>query len=540
MLGLYSLSYAGFLVAHAGLTITAIALAMSPRLLPRMWLERFEKSMGRLLRQRALLVGALATLWVSFGLSLLMISKGYFGHSWSLHVGGLLAVICGSFWLLFTARPRARPRAGAIAKFILCLVTTCGLVVALELALRANPGLLPEAVIERLPEKGDVFFNFFEFDDEITVGYRYRPRTQFSQVLRESATYQYDTFRGLVPSPPPESHRILSQASFRADSLGYRNAEPLLDHYDIVVSGDSFTSHSVEPSPWPSRLSARLGTPVLNLGLQGYGPQNEVEAILRFGRPRRPRQIVLGYYEGNDLLDAEGYARRKQIGLGWREGARLKLPIVDRHVSTHLTRHVLANFLNASHPAAPDGGEAEFPYPFAAELANQVVQLGFSDTYLSLLSLSREGVEGLHGFELFLKAVERLQAACQEDGIRLLVAYFPTKEHCYIPLLDPKLVASKLGKAFEPELSRQGEFLLTRSHTRPLRAENLLQNIDCQRQSILEALGKRGIASVDLTPALQIAASEGAQLYWALDNHWTPLGHELAANVIREALSPPQ
>ena len=64
------------------------------------------------------------------------------------------------------------------------------------------------------------------------------------------------------------------------NDYGYRGSEKPIEHAVLAVFGDEYAqgSHTLEQS-WPSLLEQRLGLPVLNFGVGGYGPD---QAYLRF------------------------------------------------------------------------------------------------------------------------------------------------------------------------------------------------------------------------------------------------------------------
>ena len=101
----------------------------------------------------------------------------------------------------------------------------------------------------------------------------------------------------------------------RTDRDGFRNPVDL-DRADVVVVGDSLVE-GVQvgvDEVLTGRLSARLGRPVANLGRAGYGPQQELHVLRRFGVPLRPRACIWAFYEGNDLLDLAAYdAERARV-----------------------------------------------------------------------------------------------------------------------------------------------------------------------------------------------------------------------------------
>ncbi len=82
-----------------------------------------------------------------------------------------------------------------------------------------------------------------------------------------------------------------------------------MDAADIVVIGDSYIeSPMTRPSALiTTRLAQLQGKTVANLGHSGYGPQQELAVLKRFGLPLNPRTVIWAFFEGNDLSDIEEY-----------------------------------------------------------------------------------------------------------------------------------------------------------------------------------------------------------------------------------------
>ena len=70
---------------------------------------------------------------------------------------------------------------------------------------------------------------------------------------------------------------------------------------------------------------------VVNLGRSGYGPEQEIHVLRRFGIPRRPTVCVWSVYEGNDLADIDEYeAQRKRLAECRRTGRGFDSNFSDR------------------------------------------------------------------------------------------------------------------------------------------------------------------------------------------------------------------
>lgn len=101
--------------------------------------------------------------------------------------------------------------------------------------------------------------------------------------------------------------RMLPNEIHSINREGFRDALPTKKGPQLtIVAGDSFPMGlAVEPNEtFPSVLERmRPGEEVYNLGVQGYGPDQELVAFTRYGLPRRPARLVLSLYPSNDFGD---------------------------------------------------------------------------------------------------------------------------------------------------------------------------------------------------------------------------------------------
>jgi hypothetical protein len=101
--------------------------------------------------------------------------------------------------------------------------------------------------------------------------------------------------------------RMLPNQLHSINRDGFRDSLPLRRGNELtVVSGDSFPMGlAVEPhETFPSVLERmRPAEEVYNLGVQGYGPDQEFVAFTRYGLPLRPKRLILSLYPSNDFGD---------------------------------------------------------------------------------------------------------------------------------------------------------------------------------------------------------------------------------------------
>jgi hypothetical protein len=105
---------------------------------------------------------------------------------------------------------------------------------------------------------------------------------------------------------------------FRTDEQGFRNP-PGIRQADIVIVGDSVTEAGevAEEATFVRKAAALSGRSAVNLGVSGYGPQQELAVLERFGFAYHPRVVVWELTEWNDPIDAEVY-RMRNDPVRWR------------------------------------------------------------------------------------------------------------------------------------------------------------------------------------------------------------------------------
>jgi hypothetical protein len=312
------------------------------------------------------------------------------------------------------------------------------------------------------------------------------------QQVRESFTgNEVHWLRDAGPSHVYRSDR-------RYDRDGFRNPRDA-DKADVIVLGDSFIegAHVTADELITARLAAELGgnKTVANLGQAGYGPEQELHALRRFGIARRPSVCVWAFYEGNDLADIDEYkSQRSRLQECRRTGQGLSPSVSERSFTANALGFVLRAWIDPlpRRPASPYRGwftndrGTRLPIYFASgDHRRESPRPGSLDRLREIL---REA-----------------HALCRARGIKLIVMFIPTKLRVYRPVCT-----------FEP-----GSVCATWP------VDDLPRIIGRLVAGISPDLDY-----LDLTPRFQAEAVRGALLYLADDTHWSAAGHHFAAKTI--------
>jgi hypothetical protein len=272
--------------------------------------------------------------------------------------------------------------------------------------------------------------------------------------------------------------------------------------YRVAVLGDSFVFGSGVPQDaiLTRRLAAHLGPgfEIVNLGVPGYGTDQELLTLRRWGRKLSPDLVLLGFFWNDVMEDAsENIYGLPKPRFSLEEGrlvphppagfsapstfARLDASLGTRSHLWSLLRNGLSSARTTAEerPVSIDFSLKSPPPSRAAEFA-----LAFA-----LLGAVRDEASAL-GAPFAVFSVPPRFLVEPGNGARLLKVYG----------LPPD--------AFEEDGFRR----------------------------LREACAERGIAFVDLLPGFRREAAAGARLFLPTGIHWTAAGHDAAAKLLAPAV----
>lgn len=319
------------------------------------------------------------------------------------------------------------------------------------------------------------------------------------------------------------------------DSLGFRNSE-VPSQASIVAIGDSNTYGVSAPreGSWPFQLGGLLGEPVYNMGLGGFGPLQYLHLAQVTAKALHPRVWVVGFYFGNDLMDAYYTAHGRTYWHSWRqsEGASHGGTEFDLAGSAAPTKRFarVRDWLSRNSLLYSVLRATVLPR-MAAKERQQIVQRSLPDVQwawtdpvkaevhtvftpqsrLAALNLDNPSVR--EGMQITQRAFSAIQAEADKQGVKLLLVLIPTKERAYCKqlALNAAAVPVSHAKLCVEEIAAQGE--------------------------LVRSLGERGTRFVDATPALEAQIAEHAQLYPTdADGHLQSAGYAVVAQVVAGAI----
>lgn len=381
------------------------------------------------------------------------------------------------------------------------ILVTFGLVLAIgmvELLMRAFPNLIPSEVRVSPPAR-----RIKAFVDE-------------TYALKHSDGDLLHYMREKIEPISHDQDEVVAQVHMITDADGFRNSPPEKSTYDIVALGDSFTRASGVAFSWPQRLAEYIGSPVLNLGDVGFGPQDELKVLQQYGLRKQPQWVILAYFGGNDLHDAAAYEQASPFIL-FRFG-----------------RYIVNRSMDGWDQKKWNGERAEitpnYLYPIKVKINNKNLDVALFSYYISWLSIDREVIESSQNYLIVKETILQVQELSEAANARFLLVYVPSKEHVYLPYVnDTEILTRVFDDVPTIELDKAGFLQFTSERATPELTRKL---IDDQANLLADFAAEQKIFYLDLTSTFQEAAAEGEELYYRFDTHWNQKGHDLAAGVI--------
>jgi len=266
-------------------------------------------------------------------------------------------------------------------------------------------------------------------------------------------------------------HRI-KPGSGGHDANGYRN-NSVPDKISILAVGDSNTygvSASSQQS-WPSWLSKISGRSVYNAGLGGYGPVQYVKIIEELSKKLSPEIIVIGFYLGNDIMDANTYSGLLDSSSYKRSYvSNVEIPnnknnyfvslrqwMSENSMIYQMIKHSGSSFIDSlrflERKSMPIGNKIMYNSDLIKTVFNPVKRLSAFDLNSKALQ------EGMGVSE---KSLLRISAVCKSISSKCIILLIPTKELVYYSLIKNNLSRDdniSLGRVVNAELALKKVFI---------------------------------------------------------------------------------
>lgn len=343
-----------------------------------------------------------------------------------------------------------------------------------------------------------------------------------------------------------QDHPILGQMIKPGDNghdpLGFRNPR-FPRQADIVAIGDSNTYgvNARSHESWPGYLQSILGRTTYNAALGGFGPLHHLYAAREMTPRFAPKVEIVAIYLGNDLVDAYNLAHEKDYWKDYRIGVRPQGVMTEGERLWHeantkewnsrfmgplrdwlamnsmlysVVRHVvLTPAAIALRQKSTTLDEPEMKMPWVDPKHPEVKLVFTSKVILGAENPDVPQIE--EGIRISERALAEIARDAKARGVKLVLAFIPTKERAYCAALK------RSGAA------------LPATHLRICDVEPVIQ------ARLARVVQTDGVPVVDTTPSLEAAIERGVKIYpQGVDSHAVPAGYRVMAETIAAVVKP--
>jgi lysophospholipase L1-like esterase len=296
---------------------------------------------------------------------------------------------------------------------------------------------------------------------------------------------------------------------------------------------------AVEAS-WPMQLERKLGVAVQNYGTAGFGPQQELLVLKDFVAAHRPRVVVLAFFAGNDIFDAEAFDDFQHAG-GFRPraapGWRIK-EVVSRADTWYVVSALRASVrwigkhddpavsAAAAEPTArsfgPNVAVPSFDRGmFTVVVGGRRLRWAFMPPYLNTLNFSEEELASRRGWKLTRDAIGEMQRVSRSFGAQLVVMFVPFKSQVYLPIVERAFWRDERLSAFRFYLA---------GNQRPVDLDAMSRNRLAQNALVRRLCDEARIPLLDTTAGLEARLATGENVYFPDESHLNESGQSVVAD----------
>lgn len=337
---------------------------------------------------------------------------------------------------------------------------------------------------------------------------------QKTGVSEHDRLFEYDSVLGwrLIPN---KTACFVSKHEFRTkikiNSAGMRDKECNIARTDgkkrIAILGDSFTSSLgvYDNETFAKVMEEKLltGTEVLNFGVNGYGPTQELLLLQTKAIKYRPDLVIMVVYVGNDFDDIggvsdwiDGYLRPKAVidSEGKLNFDGIPVPISEKHVRMKKIKP-----------------KCELPRSHLIDFIDKFIHRNkYSVSIMpSEVRLCKKNYndDTRKSFRLMGAIIKETNEYCRKEGVKFMVAIAPTIVQVY---------ESRYWKEIKKKYN------LNESDYDIMQPNKILSGI----------CNNAGIPMIDLTEPLKSATESGNDTYYLANQHWNKAGEQIAAETI--------
>ena len=321
------------------------------------------------------------------------------------------------------------------------------------------------------------------------------------------------------------------------DRYGFRNKN-VLESYPLVAVGDSFVagSHVSDEQSWVSLLSNDEDKAIYNLGVSGSDPETYLNNFLYFGENFSPKIVLFMIYEGNDFKNSIPIGINNIINSS--VGETKKTNFSEEIKLWANASPVKQGFKRFSRKILEAIGKSSPVRNYQQQMSWMPIEIkskeggkqyySFAPKRLKYLYWEKNAFKKSSNWKRVSSVMQSISNRGKQNDFDILFVYAPSKPHVILPIIKNKLDAKQLHQFSSYKMKNIPEPKVFKSQ--------VFDRLDNQENIFLASCKEKQFHCLSLTPSLQQAASQNKQVYYTYDQHWTPEGNRVVADVIGKYL----
>lgn len=344
-------------------------------------------------------------------------------------------------------------------------------------------------------------------------------------------------FRGLYQYDPDMGFKIRGHANGN-NQFGFNDRDyplqPDPDIFRMLILSDSFNWAGGQQGNYTALLENQFRehygqhqVDVINAGYPGTHTAEQLALLKKYGLQYNPHLVVLGFFVGNDFLDADPYRKRIIVNDLYIDIDRRQELIIFGYPIIPKSRLLL--FIQQKYKIFREAARSQQSHQLPQSqlvATTEAIALDEPETSPGILSLEKFldvergrmsfcNIEKLQNgdrdanINYILDSISEMNAILQARNIKFIVAIYPDEYQVNDHLLN------QLQSTFYLNLDDY--------------------DITCQQNILISHLESNNIPYIDLTPRFRVE-QQNRHLYLFQEPHWNSHGNKLAKDILFEHL----
>ncbi|QJB24962.1 alginate O-acetyltransferase AlgX-related protein [Limnospira fusiformis] len=347
-------------------------------------------------------------------------------------------------------------------------------------------------------------------------------------------------FRGLYKYDPDLGFKIRGHANGN-NQFGFNDRDyplqPDPDIFRMLILSDSFNWAGGQQGNYTALLENQFRehygqhqVDVINAGYPGTHTAEQLALLKKYGLQYNPHLVVLGFFVGNDFLDADPYRKRIIVNDLYIDIDRRQELIIFGYPIIPKSRLLL--FIQQKYKIFREAARSQ-----QSQQSHQLPQSQLVATTEAIALDEPETSPGILSLEKFLDVergrmsfcnIEKLQNGDRDANINYILDSI-SEMNAILQARNIKFIV-----AIYPDEYQVNDHLLNQlQSTFYLNLDDY--DITCQQNILISHLESNNIPYIDLTPRFRVE-QQNRHLYLFQEPHWNSHGNQLAKDILFEHL----